>query len=843
MLRDKLRIPELPENRVTRWRLIERIEQGTSGAVTYLCAPAGYGKTALLADWARRVRTKLAWLTLGPEDNDPLPFWQAVLRAIDEAVPGFARRAGGIVMGLSSDEAAALLVHELERLDDGPLALVLDDFHHIRDERLLASFAYLIEYLPASVHLVAAGRGEPAFPTSRLISRQRMTLLGPADLRFTRQEGCEFYNDAMRLGLSEEEAGERVRRTEGWIAAMRLTLPADAGRAEFADLSPRLEQYLLEEAFLSLSEPMRRFLTDCSVLERLDGSLCRAVAGDERSRERLEELSRRQLFTFPLDERQGGYRLHRLFAEFLKRLLQRDDPERIPQLLETAARWCEREGLEREALEYYVASGHYERGIGLLEAMTAKRVRVSPVWLGSLLLRIPERLLMKRPILYFSCVHMHMVDARYEQAERMMASAERQYGELEKDWTEEDKRDFRGALYYFKMIHTSIELGDMGEAMRYMQLSARYWPSGIPLIFAQSGTPGLPSIVRKYIRPNKFVERTTNLAILKYISQTLGEVGCSMRTCLAEALYGYNELDEAWKTAENALNTAVRSDPVAIPEILLAARLVLSGVQRAKGRHREAEETLRETRKELARLEVAAGLLHCDAELALMALEQGDREPAEVWLKRYRLHGDQPFTAKQLYSYHYLARIYAGLGRQEEALRLLGRLTEIADEANLLYLSLEIAVTELLLLHRTGRTEEALDRLRKALLVSEPRSYVRLFLDGGEPMADLLALSIRAWDRPAIGDSPALGYMRGLLAGFGRSVAAEEGTVSDLVLILTRKELEILRMIAGRKSNKEMAAELGIGYGTVRTHLHQIYAKLGIGSRSEAIRIGEQLEA
>ncbi|MFB9275524.1 LuxR C-terminal-related transcriptional regulator [Cohnella cellulosilytica] len=840
MLTDKLRIPELPEGMVTRLRLIERIEQGASGSIAYLCAPAGYGKTVLLADWARRARTEPAWLTVGPEDNEPTSFWQAVFRAVDKVVPGFAQRADDIAR-LNSDTAAGLLAQALERLDR-QLTVVLDDFHHIVDERLLASFAYLIEYLPAFVHIVAAGRGEPAFPTSRLVGGQRLTMLGAADLRFTRQEGGEFYNDALGLGLSEEEAGERVRLTEGWIAAMRLTLTAmDGGRTQFADMPPQLEQYLLKEAFMPLSEPMRRFLTDCSVLEPLNASLCQAVAGDERSRERLEELSRKQLFTFPLDERQDEYRLHRLFAEFLQRRLKSAEPERIPRLLEQAALWGEREGREREALEYYVACGHYEKGIRLLEAMTAKRLRVSPVWLGALLLRIPEHLLMKRPILYFSCVHMHMVDARYEQAERMMTNAERHYGECEGEWTEEDKSDFWGALYYFKMIHTSIELGNMDEAMRYMQLSAQYWPNGIRLIFAQSGIAGLPSIVRKYIRPNKFVEKATNLAILKYMSQTLGEVGCSMRTCLAEALYGYNELDEAWRTAESALNTAVRSDPNAIPEILLAARLVLSGVQRAKGRHSEAEETLRETRKDLAQLELANGLLHCDAELALMALEKDDREPAEIWLKRYRLRGDQSFTARQLYEYHCLARIYAGLGRQEEAFRLLERLTEVADEANLLYLSLEIAVTKLLLLHETGRTEEALALLRTVLLVSEPRSYARLFFDGREPMAELLALSIRSWDRPTIGSYPALSYMRSLLAGFGRRTA-EEWPASDLVLILTRKELQILRLIASRKSNKEIAAELGIGYGTVRTHLHQIYVKLGIGSRSEAIRIGEQLE-
>lgn len=844
ILATKLHIPRAAAETVTRRRLIDRINRGMGSKFTFLCAPAGFGKSTLLAHWAHQAEMRPAWYAVDRGDNDPARFWQYVTAAVDRIVPGFRERTADVIKLVQPSQyevAIAMLLNELDRLTE-PLTLVLDDFHTVSDEGLLASFAYFIDYLPEHVHVIAASRSEPAFPTARLVSRQWMTRIDTAELRFTEREGSEFYAGCMALELPEDEAGEWVRRTEGWITAMKLAAlslrgaaPTSAPLRGFFGSSSLLEQYLLEEVFMQQSEPVRRFLTDCSVLKRMSAPLCRAVAGAERSQEMLERLENAQLFTIPLDERKGWYRFHHLFSEFLYNRLQRREPERIPALLGLAGQWCEREGLQEEALDYYLTGGHYERGVALLEAMTSKRLRVGTVWLSGQFSRIPDHLLAEHPYLYFSYVHMLLLDAQYAKAEQMMRNAEVRYGQNRNDGSEQNTNDYWGSFYYLKMLDASIGQGDQEQALHYMRQSRQYKPTGTRLIFTQSKKAGLPSIAKEYVRSDKFVDKAMNISILTNMIQTLGEVGGSVLACLAEALYEYNELDEAEKTAANALDSAMINDPHIMSEILLPARLVLSRIRRAGGRFGEAAETMRQTRRDVIELGMTGSLIHCDAELALLALEEGDTAPAQAWMKLYRLGGGGEVAAGRLYEHQSLARMYVAQGRYDEAESLAESMLEAAKRADRVFAAIETSVLQLVLLHRTGRTDEALSRLRAILLASEPRGYVRVYLDAGEPVAGLLALLIETWDRLPEGERPSLGYVRGLLAGFGRTAAAG-GLSSDLALILTQREQDIFRLIVAKRTNKEIAAELGIGYGTVRSHLNNIYGKLMVSGREEAIR-------
>ncbi|XID94945.1 LuxR C-terminal-related transcriptional regulator [Paenibacillaceae bacterium WGS1546] len=848
ILTTKLHIPRPTALTVLRKRLIDRVQQSIESKITYICAPAGFGKSTLLAHWAHQAEATPAWFSVDSGDNDPARFWQYMIAAVDAVHPGFADKTAYVLELIQPSQyeaALSMLLSELQSIHP-PLVLVLDDFHAITNESVLSSFSYFIEYLPANLHMIAASRSEPAFPTARLVVQQWMTRLDAAELRFTPQEGSAFYAECMALDLPEEASGEWVRRTEGWITAMKLAALSLQGSADPAALQPRslpgnthrLERYLLDEVFLQQSEETRRFLMDCSVLTRLSAGLCSAVSGYERSQEMLERLESKQLFTIPLDDRRRWYRFHQLFADFLYRRMERSEPGRIPRLLGQAGQWCEREGLHEEALDYYLTGKHYDRGLRLLQAMTAKRMRVSPVWLGAQFSRIPAHLLMKHPILYFSYVHMMMVDTRYNRAQQMLSDAEQQFAENEKEWTEEEKQDFWGSFYYLKMIHTSIVNGDQERTLRYMQLSRQYCPEGTRLIFAKSGIPGLPSIAQKFVTSDRFADKATNIAMLNDMVRTLGALGSSMQTCLAEGLYGYNELTEAERTAEDALNSALHHDPNVLPEILLAARLVLFRTRRAYGRRREAEETLRKTRQDAIELGLAGTLMYCDAELALYALEQGDRAAAEAWIRTYRLNADDEITVQQLYEYQYLARIYAALERFSEAIRLTGSLLEVTKRADRFYMTLELNVLQAIMRFRMNREDEALALLRPVLLAAEPRGYVRLFLDAGEPMAELLARLIDSWNRQGEGGKPTLNYVRSLLAGFGRSMSDIEWS-ADLALILTLKEREILELLIRQKTNREIAQELGIGYGTVRSHLHRIYAKLKVNGRAEAMKLGK----
>ncbi|MFC4600820.1 AAA family ATPase [Cohnella hongkongensis] len=365
---------------------IDRIQEGLRNKAVLLCAPAGFGKSVLLQQWAEQAAEQPAWFSVDRSDNDIARFWHHTIRAIDFVHPGFKERAGDIVRPIrlhpSRPEAVlSPLLSELRQLQR-PLVFVLDDFHAITDSALLTSFAYFLEHLPNRVRLILSGRTWPAIPC--LPDCGTVERIGAEELRFTARESGDFFSTVMEIQLSREEKDRWVRRTEGWEATMKLAAlhvrlepPAAAPPIRpFSGGSHLLEQYILEEVFGPQSEPIQRFLLDCSILKRMNASLCEAVSGNAASGAILEQLERGQLFIMALDPRKEWFRFGHLFAEFLRQRLERLEPERASKLLEAAGRWCEQEGWKEEALDYYLAGKHDDRAIRLLEGILLNNGRV-----------------------------------------------------------------------------------------------------------------------------------------------------------------------------------------------------------------------------------------------------------------------------------------------------------------------------------------------------------------------------------------------------------------------------------------------------------------------------------
>ncbi|RRJ67263.1 hypothetical protein EHV15_33305 [Paenibacillus oralis] len=844
ILATKIHIPHDIARTIKRQRLIDRINTDTTGKLTFISAPAGFGKSTLLEHWARQARKSPAWYSLDQGDNDPVRFWQYVIAAIHKIFPRFKLKGDSISKMIRPSYykmAITMLLNEINHME--PFVLVLDDFHFISDVGLIASFVYFIECLPEQVHLIITSRTDLPFSIAKL--SEKMTRLSTEDLRFSPEEGSEFYLTCMDLELSEKETGEWMQKTEGWITGMKLAALSLQGSAHsesllrnFSGAVHLLDQYLLEEVFLQQSEPIRRFLINCSVLKRMSTPLCQAVAGDLLNRGELEYLVNSQLFIISLDDQGRWYRFHHLFAEFLSNRLRRLEPERIPYLLEQAGQWCEREGLQEEALDYYLTGRHYGHAVRLLEEMTEKMVHVNTKWLCDQFGLIPESILLEHPILYFSYVY-NLIYAGNEfiKVEKMMRFSEKVYKEKMQGWTEDAINDFWASYYFVAMFYELYVEGNLEKSLQYMMLSKQHKPTGTKLVFANSRKSGLPSILKEHMPMQK--GDISKERIILFLNQLIGILdGAGLASvalgCLAECYYEFNELDEAEKWARRALETR---DNISI-EALLPAQLVLSRILWIKGNRNKAKLTMESTRQRTIELGMAGALIYCDAELALMALEEGNSEPMETWMKLYRFKGDKEITDDHLYEYHYLGQMYSAQGRIEKAHALTGKLIDIASKAGRFHLWVEISVLHAALLYRMGRTSEALTCLLPILRATEPLGYIRTFLDRGEIVAELLTLLIGSWDKVNEEGYPSLGYVRDLLASFGRSVTV--GTPAlDLKFILTKKEYEVFCLIVKRKTNKEIAAELGIGHGTVRSHLNNIYSKLMVDGRAEAIKQGQ----
>ena len=289
LLATKLHVPRPQPGFVPRPRLVEALGEGLARGLVVVCAPAGFGKTALLADWAGSARRAVAWLSLDTADNDPARFWRHVVAALDRACPGIAERAGPL-LGPPPSSFDGLVTELINELDAQPGAdqvlLVLDDYHLIDAQPVHAALTFLLDHLPIGLRLVLTSRSDPPLPLARLRARGQLAELRAGELRFTPDEAAALLCEATGPGLPGAAAAALTTRTEGWAAGLQLAAlslrgqPDPAGFvATFSGSHRYILDYLTGEVLQHQPEPVRTFLLETSVLERLSGPLCDAVTG------------------------------------------------------------------------------------------------------------------------------------------------------------------------------------------------------------------------------------------------------------------------------------------------------------------------------------------------------------------------------------------------------------------------------------------------------------------------------------------------------------------------------------------------------------------------------------
>jgi len=362
----KFHVP--PAGFVPRPRLLKRLTEGSGRGLTVVCTPAGFGKTTVLGDWARRSRQPAAWLSLDAGDNDPARFWRYVAAALERVRPGVAAPVVALLRGAQHpplEAVATVVINQLMSVpSEGGAALVLDDYHLIEAPPVHDSVTFLLDRLPPGLRLVLSSRVDPPLPLARLRARGQLAELRAADLRFTLAETAAFLREVTGLDLPTASVASLQDRTEGWAAGVQLAALSLRGHADpagfiatFAGSHRYVLDYLTEEVLAGQPEQVLRFLLGTSVLDRLCGPLCDAVTGRTDSQALLKELERANLFVVPLDEVRQWWRYHHLFADLLRARLAQEQPTRVPELHRAAAAWHEERGFADDAVRHAMAAG------------------------------------------------------------------------------------------------------------------------------------------------------------------------------------------------------------------------------------------------------------------------------------------------------------------------------------------------------------------------------------------------------------------------------------------------------------------------------------------------------
>jgi LuxR family maltose regulon positive regulatory protein len=441
LLQTKLFVPRSRRGLVPRPRLTERLDRGAASKLMIVSAPAGFGKTTLLAEWLAAGSARptnepsAAWLSLDQGDNDPATFWTYVIAALQTVAPGVGADTLTLLQEPQPPPIESVLTTLLNDLDAiaSDILLVLDDYHVIDARDVQDGMAFLLDHLPPQLHLVIASRADPALPLARLRARDELVEVRAAELRFTPDEAATYLNEMMGLVLTAQDVAALEGRTEGWIAALQLAALSIQGRddvaafiAGFAGDDRYIVDYLAEEVLQRQPEHVQDFLLQTSILDRLSGPLCDAVTGQGGGKAMLEALERGNLFLVPLDDRRRWYRYHHLFADVLQARLLDEQHHHVPDLHRRASAWYEQNGEQSVAIRHALAAKDFERAADLVElAIPALRRSRQEATLRGWVEVLPDELIRVRPVLSVTYAGALLLGGEFEGVESRLRDAER----------------------------------------------------------------------------------------------------------------------------------------------------------------------------------------------------------------------------------------------------------------------------------------------------------------------------------------------------------------------------------------------------------------------------------
>jgi LuxR family transcriptional regulator, maltose regulon positive regulatory protein len=897
VLATKLHVPRPRPGFVPRSRLLARLGDGMTRKLVLVCTPAGFGKTTLLGDWARGDLRPVAWLSLDEGDNDPARFWRHVAAALDRMRPGTAERATTLLHGPQPAAPEAVVTSLANELDAAAeeVVLVLDDYHLVQAAAVHKSLSYLLEHLPACLHLVVASRADPPLPLARLRARGQLVEIREGDLRFTPQEAAELLHAAVGPDLPEAAVVVLGERTEGWAAGLQLAALSLRGRADpagfvagFSGSHRYVLDYLAEEVLDRQPEPLRTFLLQTSVLERLCGPLCAAVTGRSDSQALLERAERANLFLVPLDEVRGWWRYHHLFAELLRARLAREQPDRVAGLHQAAAAWSEAHGLIDDAVRHGLATGETLSAARLLERHLDRFLLGGEgATVGGWLDRLPAGLVGSRPRLLLAQARLALISGRLEAVEDPLDAAERALAAAADEpyapsvgraaslmanvpATIALDRGFLAALrgeaeqVSACARQALAEIGDgewMLETYAGGHLAVAEWLAGRLALadhalgstitqWRAAGERFLAMRLAEFLGLARRGQGRLEAALGTY-QQALDDVTVLGRpplpaagiahVGLAAVLYERDELDAALGHVTEGI---ALSRQLAYTQPLATGLATLAWIRQASGDSAGALAAIEEAGRRGPGPGVASLLNPVPAQRARLLLTQGDVAAATRWVKERGLAADDEVRYPREGEYLVLARVLLAHGRSDQALGLLERMHTQAVAQARAGSVIEARTLQALALADAGDQPRALAALAEALALGAPEGYLRVFADEGLPMAGLLGRLVRT---PAKAQAVAAAqvpraYLGRVLEAFERAGLATlppsqaGGTaLPGLVMPLSVRELEVLGLLAAGKPNQTIAEELVITLDTVKRHVTHILDKLGAANRTQAV--------
>lgn len=898
LLLTKLNPPPLRAKLTPRPQLLAQLDEGQAGQLTLIAAPAGSGKSTLVAAWLQQRSAPAAWLALEEDDNDLARFLGYLIAALQRIESQLGRTIQPLLQAVqlpAIDIVMTHLVNELATMT-AELVLALDDYHLITAQPIHDALTFLLNHQPEQLHLVIMTRVDPPLPLARLRGRGQLHELRTADLRFSVQEATTFFHDQMPSSLPPAAITTLTDRTEGWVTGLQLAAlslrSADdlaLAVARFTGSHRHVFDYLIDEVLDQQSAPVQRFLLETSILHRLSGALCDAVLDHKGSAAILVALEAANLFLVPLDDERHWYRYHHLFAEVLRKRLHQHlatDSEATATLAELhrrAGTWYEQQAnhtddlaLIAEAVRHSLAGADFEQMARLIAHFASPliweqgEINMVLQWLEQL----PVPVQQQWPQLSLTHALLLAWRQEYAQVEALLQSVVEQlplqppaaqdhlhgqvatiratvaiqqgnaqsamgFAQEALEFLPADDRQARGiSLGILGMIYRAQ--GEVVAGIRaYRDAADRMIAAGqrVPALIALAYLGQLQIAAGQLKQAEATFQQATQLTE-RWQAERLPAMGV-VRIRWAELLHERNELTKAAEQAQAGIALCEHWD--GLGDDIVDGYLTLARIRLAQGDADGVRTALANARRLGQEQHVPAWEPLVSAAEAHVQLRQGDFAAVQQWVGSLMHVNDAAQERRQLT----LARYYLASAQYSEAHALLAELRQRASAVGCEGRVLEIDLIGALLYYRQGQVNQALLVLTPALTIAETEGYVRCFVDEGAPMAALL--------QRAAGQGIAPTYVSRLLKLFDANVdgsptvrvpslGSTAASVQPLIEPLTERELEVLQLMAVGRSNPQIATELIIAVTTVKTHVKNIYGKLNVSNRFQAVARAQELK-
>lgn len=887
LLNTKLHVPPVRPAHVRRSALIQKLDKLREYKLALIVASAGYGKTALVSEWIAGSDIRAVWFSIDAGDNDTVRFWDYVIAAIRTVYPEIGEQTLTLLhepQPLPIETILSALINEFSALPE-LLALVLDDYHVIETPAIHEGLAFLVEHMPSPLRLVMTTRIDPPLPLARMRVRNQLMEIRSTDLRFAPAQIEAFFRNVMGLTLTTEEVTTLDTRVEGWIAGLQLAGLALQGKNDpaefivsFAGDHHYVLDYLGDEILDRQPESIEQFLLQTSLLERLNAELCDTVTDTAESRTVLEHLERHHFFVVALDDQRQWYRYHRLFADFLQHRLRLKYPGRVKELHQRASRWFERNGLQSEAIGHALAAQDYERAAQLVQDMAElliwRRAEHSTLlgWLAALpeqVIRIYPRLYLYHTWVLYLTNQMSTAEQRIRDAEQALENTSSAADSLIAGMLAAVHGTLTGVRHQFpetlRLSRQALEqlpaeavswrcmaavnlgvtcayIGEVQEAVEVlsyaMELSQEIGSSFAML----SAFWHLSSLQTAQLALHA-AENTCQQ--LEHSAQMPGlqrfPTGGYVALLLGEIRMERNDL----AAAEPCLLESVEQiNPESFPVTLLRAYVALSRLKTLQGDAEAAEHywQLALQLERMSKLHGRSALISITQ--ARRWLEEGNLGAVERWVEDNHLEPDDEFAYHREEYYLMLARFYIARGNtSDKALYLLNRMVQRAEASQRTGSLIRALVVQSVALSASNHGQQGVDALVRALALAESEQPIRVFADEGHPIALLLEKIVDMQRKGGLTTPVSSEYVARLLAATGRHPrlpVLKRRTTGHMSDALSEREIEVLRLLVDGLESGEIAERLVIAVETARKHIKNIYGKLDVHSRWEAIKRAEE---